>query len=138
MDQLVSVTGKTLEKVLYHEWTSDEYTALDWIQLLFSGEECVCFNTGSNDATIDVLDSFDPETEQKELFELFGVRDVTVKTTDHSDTRKWKNYLNEKVTGYQVEETDDGLIKSVSLLFGKKGIQISAGDDNLEAKALSK
>ena len=138
MDLLVSVTGKTLEKVLYHEWTSDEYTSLDWIQFLFSDKACVCFNIGSDDATIDVLPSFDPEAEQKELFELFGERDVTVRTTDHSDTRKWKNYIGEKITGYQTEETDDGPLKSVSIFFGGKGILISAGQDNLEAKALTK
>ena len=138
MDLLVSVTGKTLEKVLYHEWTSDEYTSLDWIQFLFSDQTRVCFNIGSDDATIDVLDSFDPEAEQKALFELFGERDVTVRTTDHSDTRKWKNYIGEKITGYQTEETDEGPLKAVSLLFGGKGIRISAGQDNLEAKALSK
>jgi len=138
MDQLECVTGKTLEKVLYHEWTSDEYTSLDWIQLLLSDKTSLCFNTGSDDSTIDVLPSFDPEAEQKALFELFGERDVTVRTTDHSETRKWKNYLGEKISGVQTEETDDGLLKSVSLLFGGKGIRISSGQDNLEAKALSK
>jgi len=138
MDLLESVIGKTLEKVLYHEWTSDEYTSLDWIQLLFSGQTSVCFNIGSDDASIDVLPSFDPEEEQKGLFEMFGERDVTIKTSDHSDTRKWKNYVGEKVTGYQTEETDDGLLKSVSLLFGRKEINIYAGQDNLEAKVRSK
>ncbi|MFZ2455025.1 MAG: hypothetical protein WAX07_00905 [Candidatus Altiarchaeia archaeon] len=138
MDLLVSLTGKTLEKVLYHEWTCVEYTSLDWIQLVFSDRSTICFNIGSNDATIDVLDSFDPQAEQKELFEMFGERDVTVKTTDRSDTRKWKNYIGEKVTGYRIEESDDGLLKSVSLLFGERSVKISAGQDNLEAKALSK
>ena len=138
MYQLECVTGKTLEKVLYHEWTSDEYTSLDWIQLLLSDQASVCFNTGSDDSTVDVLSSFDPEAEQKALFELFGERDVTVRTTDHSDTRKWKNYIGEKITGYQTEETDDGLLKSVSICFGGKGILIFAGQDNLEAKALTK
>jgi hypothetical protein len=138
MDLLETVTGKTLEKVLYHEWTSPEYASLDWIQLLFSGQSSVCFNIGSLDASVDVLASFDPEAEQKELFEMFGERDVTIKTLDHSDTRKWKNYVGEKVTGYKTEETDDGLLKSVSLIFGGKSIRISAGQDNLEAKDLSK
>lgn len=110
MDLLESVIGKTLEKVLYHEWASVEYTTLDWIQLLFSGGSSVCFNIGSDAETIDVLDDFDPEAEQKELFEMFGERDVTVKTSDHSDTRKWKNYVGEKLTGYKTEETEDGLL----------------------------
>jgi len=135
MDLLESVTGKTLVRVIYHEWNSVEYTSLDWIQLFFSGEESVCFNIGSDDASIDVLDSFDPGATQKELFELFGVRDVTVKSTDHSDTRKWKNCVGEKLTGYRIEETDDGLIRSVSLLFGGKEMKITAGRDRLEAKA---
>jgi hypothetical protein len=138
MDPLESVTGKTLEKVLYHEWTSPEYTSLDWIQLLFSDQTSVCFNIRSDDAALDVLPSFDPESEQKELFEMFGERDVTIKTSDHSDTRKWKTYIGEKITGCRTQETDDGLLKTVSLLFRGKGIQISAGQDNLEAKALSK
>jgi hypothetical protein len=135
MDLLESVTGKTLVKVLYHEWTSVEYSTLDWIQLLFSDQSGICFNMGSDEGTIDVLDDFDPEAEQKELFEMFGERDVTIKTSDHSDTRKWKNYLGEKLTGYKTEETEDGLLKSVSLTFGGKSILIAAGEDNLEAKA---
>jgi hypothetical protein len=138
MDLLEGVTGKTLEKVLYHEWASLEYTTLDWIQMLFSDQSSLCFNIGGDDATIDVLDDFDPQAEQKELFEIFGERDITVKTSDHSDTRKWKNYLGEKVTGYKIEETDAGLLKSVFLLFAGKSIRISAGEDSLEAKALSK
>jgi hypothetical protein len=138
MDLLESVTGKTLEKVLYHEWTSDEYTSLDWIQLLLSDKASVCFNIGRDEATVDVLDYFESEAEQKELFEMFGERDVTIKTSDHSDTRKWKNLLGEKITCYQTEETDGDLLKSVSLIFGAKGINISAGPDNLEARTLSK
>ena len=65
MDLLESVIGKTLEKVLYHEWASVEYTTLDWIQLLFSGGSSVCFNIGSDAETIDVLDDFDPGSRTK-------------------------------------------------------------------------
>jgi hypothetical protein len=138
MDPLETVTGKTLEKVLYHEWTSPEYTSLDWIQLLFADNSCICFNIGNEDSDVVVLQYFDPEAEQKELFEMFGERDVAIKTTDHSDTRKWKAYLGEKVTGYKTEETEDYHIKAVVLNFGGKSIRISAGQDNLEAKVLSK
>lgn len=137
MELLERIKGKTLEKVQYHEWTSVEYKSLDWIQLDFSGQTNLCLHLGSGEESVEVLSGFDPGQEQKDLFEMFGERDVTVTSTDHSATRKWKNYVGEKVTGFRLEE-GDGLVRSVTLLFGQKAVRVSAGDDNLEAKALSK
>ena len=124
--------------VTYHEWTSAEYSSLDWIVLVFSDAASLCMHLGSGEASVEILTAFDPEAEKKELFEMFGEKDITVRSTDHSGTRKWKSFVGQVLTGYLTEESDKELTRSVTLLFGPRAVQISAGEDRLEAKALTK
>lgn len=138
MDLLERIKGKTLEKVLYHEWVSDEYSSLDWIQLVFPDKTGICFSLGNSEETLEVLDGFDPKSEQMRLNEMFDVDKVVIRSTDCSDTRKWKNYTGEKITGYVIEYTADGKQRSVTLFSGAKKIRVCAGQDNLEVKVLAK
>jgi hypothetical protein len=138
MDLLERIKGKTPEKVLYHEWVSDEYSSLDWIQLIFQDKTGICFSLGNSEETLEVLDGFNPKSEQMRLNEMFDAGKVTIRSTDCSDTRKWKNYTGEKITGYVIEYTAEGKQKSVTLFSGSKKIQICAGQDNLEVKVLAK
>ncbi len=138
MESLKRMRGKTLEKVLYHEWVSDEYSSLDWIQLIFSDNSDICFSLGNAEETLEVLEGFDPQSEQMSLNEIFDVDKVTIRTIDHSDTRKWKNFTGEKITGHRIENTDDEAQKSVTLLSGEKAIRVYAGQDSLEVRLLAK
>lgn len=138
MDLLEGIKGKTLRGVRYHEWTSPDYSSLDWIELIFSDEKSVCLHLGAQEECVEVLAEFSPEAENRELFEMFGDDCVTVRSADHSGTRKWKSFVGCRMTGYATEAGEKGLLTSVTLLFGEKAMRISAGADSLQARALSK
>ncbi len=134
MELLESIKGKTLEKVLYHEWTSDECSFLDWIQLIFSDKTDISISLGSIEETLEIIKGFDNKKEQMRLNEMFGVGNVSIRSSDSSGSRKWKNFAGKKITDYRIENTPEGMLKSVTFFSGAKAIQIYAGQDNLEVK----
>ena len=138
MELLDTIKGKTLEKVLYHEWTSDECSFLDWIQLIFSDKNDISLSLGSIEETLEILEGFDTKKEQMCLNEIFGVGKVLIRSSDCSGSRKWKNFTGEKITDYRTENTAEGMLKSVTIFSGAKAIHISAGQDNLEVKIPTK
>jgi len=72
MELLDGVRGKVLSRVSYHEWASDEYTSLDWVELVFSDGSQICLHLGCGEPSVEVLGCFDPEKERAEMFEMFG------------------------------------------------------------------
>jgi len=136
MDALEKIRGKTLEKTLYHEWVSDDLLTVDWIELVFSDDSKICFAFGGMEETMEIRSTFDSEKEKIELYTLFEGK-VTIRTQDHSTARKWKNFIGQKITGYEIEETDEGRIRSVAISFGSKKLQIAGAEDSLYMQVLS-
>jgi len=132
MELLDGVRGKVLSRVSYHEWASDEYTSLDWVELVFSDGSQICLHLGCGEPSVEVLGCFDPEKERAEMFEMFGEKCVTVNSSDRSGTRKWRRCISAELTGYRTEETGAGLVSSVTLFFGRRPVRISVGADSLE------
>lgn len=108
VDKLKSLIGKTIRKVVYYHWdnlkSNDDYTSLDWIELIFTDQENVVIHHGEFSEGLELV-SFDFETKKSELEGRFNGQ-ISLARENATIDKFWLPSVVEKIKDVKLTEVN--------------------------------
>ena len=136
LDQLRSLEGKRLEKVLYTIWKNlahpdGTFEVLEWVELLLGDGTVVGFTTDEEAEGI-LLGVLDFGLEKQRVKHQFGGQ-VALERVDMGPSPTWQPLMGRRITAVGLLPTEAGGYPSslVHLIFGKQRVELALNQEGL-------
>ena len=118
---------KTSRKILAYEWVNDLAGStggfIDKLEIIFEDLTKIILSCHDSENRLQVYSDYDSESHNESLLSQFGGK-IRIKTIDAGAFELWKNTIGKKLSAFDFESDDNGVIaeKLILVFEGEKRI----------------